>query len=105
MGKEMSVCHGVLGPSRDVYDDSQWHHLAVRRKGLTLTMFVDGAVAATDTRTTGTVTNLADGTPLRLGSSAIAATYGLETTGTFDDLRVYHLALEDCDIALVGSRP
>jgi hypothetical protein len=92
----------VSGPG---YDDSKWHHLAVRRHGLTAAMYIDGALVTADTRTTGTPTDLSSGAPLRLGSSAIAATYDLLTTGTFDDVRVYNSALRDCDIALIGTHP
>jgi len=86
-------------------DDDRWHHFALRRSGMTLALFIDGALVTADTRTTGTPTDLSSGASLRLGSSAIAATYNLMTTGTFDDVRVYNSALADCDIALVGARP
>ena len=95
--------HAITGGSG--LDDGQWHHLAARRKGMTLSMFVDGALAANDTRATGTPTDLSNGAPLRLGSSAIAATQNLLTTGAFDDLRIYNSSLGDCDIALIGSQP
>jgi len=86
-------------------DDAQWHHLAARRNGMTLSIFVDGALAASNTRSTGAPTDLSNGAPLRLGSSSIAATQNLLTTGTFDDVRIYNSALGDCDIALIGSLP
>jgi hypothetical protein len=68
-------------------------------------MFIDGALAASNTRVTGAPTDLSNGAPLRLGSSAIAAAQNLLTKGTFDDVRVYPSALRDCDIALIGARP
>jgi hypothetical protein len=72
---------------------------------LTLAIFVDGALAAANTRTTGTPTDLSNGAPLRLGSSAIAPDLGGATTGTFDDVRIYGSALRDCDITLIALRP
>jgi hypothetical protein len=105
------LCEDVSGTNYQAvdsapgYDDSAWHHLAVRRQGTTLAMFVDGALAIANTRTTGTRTNLSNGAPLRLGSSTIAVAFDGQTTGVFDDVRVYGSALTDCDIALIASRP
>jgi hypothetical protein len=86
-------------------DDAQWHHLAVRRKGMTVSMFIDGSLSTSNTRAAGTPTDLSNGAPVRLGSSTIASTQDLLTTGSFDDVRIYNSALGDCDVALLGKQP
>lgn len=91
--------------SSTAYDDNQWHNLAVRRRGLALAMFVDGVLVTSGTRASGAPADLSNGSPLRLGNSAIASTYDLMTTGTFDDVRIYNAALDECAIAVIGAQP
>ncbi len=86
----------------DAHNDGAWHHLALRRGGGKLTLFVDGrAISTTDVP--GSVSrNSPFGVHVgqRMDSRAFL-------TGAIDDVRVWNRALGDSELnaaARVGAR-
>ncbi|MFH8466427.1 exo-alpha-sialidase [Streptomyces sp. NPDC017991] len=81
------------------YDDGQWHHLALRRGGGQLTLFIDGTVAGTAADVPGSVSrNSPFGVHVgqKLDSRA-------HLTGAIDDVRVHDRALSDGELADVRA--
>jgi hypothetical protein len=92
---------GLTSPT--VILDDTWHHVAVERKGATLTIFVDGAQVAT-----GPVTgqpNINSTKTFLFGKSPYTDTFTNYFTGAVDDLRLYNRALPLCEVKNVYGVP
>lgn len=80
------------------YNDGQWHHLALRRGGGQLTLFIDGSPIST-----------ADvpGSVSRNGPFGVHVGQKLDSrahfTGAIDDVRVYDRALSDTELTGVRT--
>ncbi|GGN87809.1 neuramidase [Streptomyces albiflavescens] len=76
------------------YNDGQWHHLALRRGGRQLTLFVDGTTVSTADVPGSVSRNSPFGVHIgqRMDSRAFF-------TGAIDDVRVYDRALSDDELA------
>ncbi|MGI5193621.1 exo-alpha-sialidase [Streptomyces sp. CA-288835] len=81
------------------YNDGQWHHLALRRGGGALTMFIDGTPISTADLPGSVSRNSPFGVHIgqKLDSRAHFA-------GAIDDVRVYDRALSDTELYEVNSR-
>ncbi|NGO48294.1 sialidase family protein [Streptomyces ureilyticus] len=81
------------------YNDGQWHHLALRRGGGALTMFIDGTPISTADLPGSVSRNSPFGVHIgqKLDSRAHFA-------GAIDDVRVYDRALSDTELHGVSSR-
>jgi sialidase-1 len=97
----MTVRDGAAAPrsasvrTTGAYNDGEWHRLALRRDGGTLTMFVDGAPAGSADAPPGSVSrNSPFGVHVgqRMDSRAFF-------TGAIDDVRVWNRALTDAELA------
>jgi hypothetical protein len=93
---------GGLSSPAVILDDT-WHHVAVERKGATLTIFVDGAQVATGD-VTG-VPNINSSKTFLFGKSAFNDAFTNYFTGAVDDLRLYNLALPLCEVKNVYGMP
>ncbi|MEV0219753.1 sialidase family protein [Streptomyces sp. NPDC050704] len=82
------------------YNDGQWHHLALRRGGGQLTLFIDGTAASTADVPGSVSRNSPFGVHIgqKLDSRA-------HFTGAIDDVRVYDRALSDAEVADVRTAP
>ena len=81
------------------YNDGQWHHLALRRGGGELTLFIDGTPISTADLPGSVSRNSPFGVHIgqKLDSRAHFA-------GAIDDVRVYDRALSDTELHEVNSR-
>ncbi|MFT5288761.1 MAG: hypothetical protein ACI82F_000818 [Planctomycetota bacterium] len=77
-------------------NDGEWHHVVVTREGVNLSIFTDGNLDSTGS--SGSVTNIANSNPLRLGRSLIFNTPDFTPNASMDDLRVYDRALSPIDV-------
>ncbi|MDG4863030.1 LamG domain-containing protein, partial [Streptomyces sp. T-3] len=80
------------------YNDGQWHHIALRRTGGTLTLTLDGA-DITGPDVPGTVTRNS-GFGFHVGQRVDSRAH---FTGAIDEVRVYDRALSDAELAGVRS--
>lgn len=82
-------------------DDGAWHHYALARRGATIEMWRDGAMALTD----GNAANAED----LAGGAGAAVLYvgqcgtGGPSAGTIDDLRVYSVGLSGAEIVALAN--
>lgn len=90
---QFSERRGVYCFSDGAYNDSEWHHIAVRRSGSTITMFIDGSAAAT---TTASPTTLDDPGQLIVFSNGPRSFAG---PGRMCYLAIYGYAMQDAQIA------
>lgn len=70
-----------------LFEDDKWHHIAAVREGRTLKVYLDGALVAQGTSNTG-VANINNGIDLKLGNWNSGT-----PTARYEDLRIYHSAL------------
>jgi hypothetical protein len=83
------------------FNDGKWHHIAVVRKGASLTLYIDGVVSG---NTTGKgVANIANGHPFKLGRSLVGVHNKFAADARYSGLRVYDTALNDSDISNLFS--
>jgi sialidase-1 len=75
------------------YNDGQWHHLALRRGGGQLTLFVDGTAVSTADVPGSVSRNSPFG--VHIGQRLDSRAY---FTGAIDDVRVYDRALSDAEL-------
>jgi len=80
------------------YNDGQWHHLALRRGGRQLTLFIDGTPISTADVPGSVSRNSPFG--VHIGQRMDSRAY---FTGAIDDVRVYDRALGDDEITGVGN--
>lgn len=78
-------------------NDDEWHHAVFTRNGTSLKGYVDGALD--DTATAGSVVDLTNSAPLRIGDSICANDYN----GELDEVRIYNRALSTAEIARLYS--
>ncbi|MGB7312270.1 MAG: LamG-like jellyroll fold domain-containing protein [Nodosilinea sp.] len=82
--------------------DKKWHHVALVREGKKVKVYLDGALVAESASKTG-VANINSGADVKLGH------YTRHTpTGYFEDLRIYHTALNAAEVAALvpsANRP
>jgi hypothetical protein len=71
------------------FNDGNWHHVVFVRSGSNLTIYVDGMVAASGTKTTFTFNNA---NAFAIGNAAVSVS-GQYFTGKIDDVRVYRYGL------------
>ncbi|RPF37607.1 sialidase family protein [Streptomyces sp. TLI_185] len=96
----ITVRNGALAPqsasvrTSGAYNDGQWHHLALRRGGGQLTLFVDGTELSTADVTGSVSRNSPFGVHIgqRMDSRAFF-------TGAIDDVHVWDRALSDAELA------
>ncbi|WP_406334487.1 exo-alpha-sialidase [Streptomyces sp. NBC_00203] len=81
------------------YNDGQWHHLALRRGGGQLTLFVDGTTVSTADVPGSVSRNSPFG--VHIGQRLDSRAY---FTGAIDDVRVYDRALSDEELSAAPSR-
>ncbi len=81
--------------SGSAYADDRWHHVALRRQGGTVELFVDGARLATAAGDAGTI-NGDDPTPIYLGQRLDG---GDRYHGSLDEFRIYDRALSPAELA------
>lgn len=74
--------------------DGQWHHVAVVRRGTTVTFYMDG-VAGYSATVSGTFST---GRPVILGADNTGGTARLTVDGLLDDVRIYNRALSADEI-------
>jgi hypothetical protein len=77
-------------------NDGRWHHIAGRLSGTTATIFIDGVIDATRTRTPNIVTT----GDLNIGRRFDTGAY---FPGDIDDVRLYNRALSDSEIESIGK--
>jgi hypothetical protein len=81
---------------------NQWQHVAMVRRGTTLTQFLDGKPNGTMTVGSGAIQNRTRN--LKIGDSDISVDLGTGTNAEFDDVAVYSRALTDGEIRLLATR-
>ncbi|MFD4625823.1 exo-alpha-sialidase [Streptomyces sp. NPDC058475] len=81
------------------YNDGEWHHLALRRGGGQLTLFVDGTTVSTADVPGSVSRNSPFG--VHIGQRMDSRAY---FTGAIDDVRVYDRALSDEELSATPSR-
>jgi sialidase-1 len=81
------------------YNDGQWHHLALRRGGGRLTLFIDGTTVSTADVSGSVSRNSPFG--VHIGQRMDGRAY---FTGSIDDVRVYDRALSDEELSAAPSR-
>ncbi|MFF1655855.1 exo-alpha-sialidase [Streptomyces sp. NPDC058255] len=81
------------------YNDGEWHHLALRRGGGQLTLFVDGTTVSTADVPGSVSRNSPFG--VHIGQRMDSRAY---FTGAIDDVRVYDRALSDEELSAAPSR-
>lgn len=86
----------VAVSSRVGLADGRWHHVAVRRQGTRVTLFLDGQQSVEGA--SPEVTDLSGGSSFQLGSSDVATQYNGHFQGFLDDVRVYRTALGNPEI-------
>lgn len=98
--------NNLISGSRDVIDssrainDGQWHHVAaVIRLGRDVTIYVDGAPGPVQPWSTKAFTSA---TRLNVGRNPYSG-YGLNFTGSLDDIRVYDRALTAAEVAAAAA--
>jgi len=80
------------------YNDGQWHHLALRRGGGQLTLFIDGTVISTADVPGSVSRNSPFG--VHIGQRLDSRAY---FTGAIDDVRVYDRSLSDDELSAAPS--
>ncbi|TMR15303.1 laminin G [Nonomuraea turkmeniaca] len=80
--------------SAGAYADGAWHHVALRRQGGTVTLFVDGAQAGVASGAGGAVTG-DDPAPIYLGQGLDGAN---RFHGSMDEFRIYDRALSTAEL-------
>jgi hypothetical protein len=82
--------------------DGAWHHVALVRKGVTATIYIDGALAAT--KSTRRAVDIWNDQPLRAGMSICVGVDGTKPfNGELDELMIFKDALTQEQIqALIG---
>ncbi|TWD84636.1 sialidase-1 [Kribbella amoyensis] len=80
--------------STRAYADGAWHHVALRRQGGTLTLFVDGRQVGSATGAAGAVQGN-DPTPIYLGQRLDGAN---RFHGALDEFRIYDRALSTAEL-------
>jgi len=100
IGLELSGAGGAGYTSFTAFGDihdGQWHHLAYRREGTTLTAFIDGCLAGSDT--TPLLVNFTNTAQLTLGRSPCT---NVDTTeeydGAIDEVQIYTRALSEKEL-------
>jgi hypothetical protein len=88
--------------SRRNIGDGAWHHMALVRKGVTATIYIDGLVAAT--KSTRREVDIWNDAPLRAGMSICVGVDGTKPfNGGLDELMIFERALTERKIqALIG---
>lgn len=74
--------------SRAELEDGHWHHVAVRRRGTQVTLFLDAEQVAEGA--SDEVTDLSGESSFRLGSSDVAEVYNGFFVGFMDDVKIFH---------------
>lgn len=77
--------------------DGQWHHVAVRRRGATVSLAIDGTIRNSRSFS---IASVANSPPLLV--CGIGETWG-QFFGALDDVRIYGRALEDRELMLLQS--
>ncbi|WP_276132626.1 LamG-like jellyroll fold domain-containing protein [Polluticoccus soli] len=96
----MEINNGVSGGSLNstiAINNGQWHHLAITRKGTTMSIYIDGAL-----NITGTVSlfNLTNTSVLQLGSNVCNnQNPSLKYIGDMDEVRIWNRALCAAEIS------
>lgn len=79
--------------------DNQWHHIALTRAGTNGSMYVDGALRATNTFWPSSTIDFNNTAPLKIGLSPCQGPGGLAPyTGNLDELAIYNRVLSAAEI-------
>src|SRR5205085_2343591 len=73
-------------------NDGTWHHVVAARLGSTLSLYLDGALAA-ESSSSG-VTNVNGANPFVVGASPCASAY----TGAIDEIHIFNRALTQAEV-------
>lgn len=92
--------YAVTQPSELILGN--WHHLVGVRRGNSLELYVDGALAAQGPLPAGASINSV-GRSLQIGTSAQGPAFG--ASAVYDDLQLYNHALRLEDIAFLNANP
>ena len=84
--------HNLVDANNVMHGDQKWQHIAMVREGKTVRLYVDGDFVAESESETG-VANINNDAEVRLGQFARNT-----VTARYEDLRVYHTALNDAQI-------
>ncbi len=83
------------------FNDGKWHHVAVVRQDKFLRLYVDGVLSGSNTG--NGIANIANGNDFKIGRSLIGFYYKFAPKGSFSDLRVYDMALNDTQVSNIFS--
>lgn len=86
------------------FGDGAWHHVAWRRQALTLSIFIDGCLKASQD-SPGPIA-FANAAPFTAGKSPCTGSFDgtIPFVGALDEIQVYLRALSDEEIALLAER-
>ncbi|MBL4705220.1 MAG: LamG domain-containing protein [Flavobacteriales bacterium] len=87
----------INGTSKAGLNDGLWHHVAVVRKGATLSLYIDGVFYAT-ANSTG-IANISNGNDFKIGRSLHMNVARFSPVGTFDSLYIESRALSAEEIS------
>ncbi len=90
----------AIAASNSGVNDGQWHHLAYVRSGVTLSLYIDGALAAQGNAGSGQPIFVNGSSSFRIGRR-LPLGYGNFHTipASYDDLRLFDRALSDTEVA------
>ena len=92
--------------SNSVVNDNVWHHVAVTRNGILITIYIDGTL---DISNSGANPNLNNSASLQIGRDACSGLFGYYLDGQMDEVRIWSEARsateinDNKDIPLSGS--
>ncbi|MFC7622832.1 LamG-like jellyroll fold domain-containing protein [Microlunatus sp. GCM10028923] len=101
VGTAASTAGTTTVTAADGYADDRWHHVALRRQGGTLELYVDGARVGTAAGAAGTVSG-DDPTPIYLGQQLDGSD---RFHGSLDEFRIYDRALSPAELAGLHRTP
>jgi len=102
----ISNAYESVGTTLTYASTTQEYHVAVKKSGTSITIYVDGVIAGTGTISSATVDYTTTGTK-KTDIGALwnhgTASYGAFLNGTVRDVRFYNVALSDADVLLVKN--
>jgi hypothetical protein len=89
---------GAYFRSTAVWADGTWHHLAVRRSGGNITLWIDGIQSSSPAASTANMTNV----QTRLCGITLSDSFNI--AGRVDDFRVFGLGVSDANLVKLASK-
>jgi hypothetical protein len=93
---------GAVGPKLSLpVPDEAWHHIAGTWNGATMRLYQDGVIVREDLVEGENIAY--DSHPITVGGDVNEGSLSLPFRGAIDDLRIYRIALEPSEVALLAA--